>query len=464
MADIKGIPFQKIHFDKNGKRLDEPALPPGTTDLVVVSHGWNNNEQEAEALYTKLFGNLADVTQGDAAFGQRKLAIIGVIWPSKRFDELMTHVEGSGLETGGARSMGVGNDAETRQAMREAIERAATMFDDPAAPNDKDDDARKTKLLALRELLSRDLEHDEAAQAEFVTTLRAVLDRGDATEAQASEDDSSDRLLFGTAAAVFQNAMHSAPAAGTGGPPGEPVHTAAASVTAHEGPVEGTGGAQGIRDIFSKAANAVTNLLNVTTYFEMKQRAGTVGKNGVTPMIDELAPKVERVHLVGHSFGGRVVTAAAANSRTNKLHSLSLLQAAFSHNGFSMTERGFFRSVVADGRVKGPILVTHTKNDKAVGLAYPAASRINRDAASGFGDADDKFGGIGSNGAQHMQTGEISESATTLVATAGAYTFEAGRIHNLKADAFIRDPKGGDAHGFVWVPEVAWAISRAILS
>ena len=46
----------------------------------------------------------------------------------------------------------------------------------------------------------------------------------------------------------------------------------------------------------------------------------------------------------------------------------------------------------------------------------------------------------------------------------GAYTLEPGRIHNLKADPFIRDPNGGDAHGFVWVPEVAWAVSRAIVA
>ena len=209
---------------------------------------------------------------------------------------------------------------------------------------------------------------------------------------------------------------------------------------------------------------AVTNLLNLTTYFEMKQRAGTVAKNGVAPMVDALADQVERIHLVGHSFGGRLVTATAANSRTNKIHSMSLLQAAFSHNGFSASEHGFFRPVVSTMRVKGPILVTHTKNDKAVGLAYPAASRLNHDTASGFGDADDKFGGIGSNGALHMEDGEISAAATELLAVGGAYTLEAGRIHNLKADAFIRDPKGGDAHGFVWVPEVAWAVSRAILS
>jgi hypothetical protein len=55
-------------------------------------------------------------------------------------------------------------------------------------------------------------------------------------------------------------------------------------------------------------------------------------------------------------------------------------------------------------------------------------------------------------------------SAAELLARQQPYVFEAGKIHNLKADAFIVDPDGGDAHGFVWVPEVAWAISRAILA
>ena len=66
------------------------------------------------------------------------------------------------------------------------------------------------------------------------------------------------------------------------------------------------------------------NVLNFTTYFEMKARAGTVGKNGVAPLIDRLAPQVQRIHLIGHSFGGRVVTAAAANSTTDKIASHEL--------------------------------------------------------------------------------------------------------------------------------------------
>jgi len=58
------------------------------------------------------------------------------------------------------------------------------------------------------------------------------------------------------------------------------------------------------------------NLLNLTTYFKRKIRAGPVGSKGVAPLIDRLAAQVQRVHLIGHSFGGRLVTAAAADSTT----------------------------------------------------------------------------------------------------------------------------------------------------
>jgi hypothetical protein len=140
------------------------------------------------------------------------------------------------------------------------------------------------------------------------------------------------------------------------------------------------------------------------------------------------------------------------------------LQAAFSHNGFSKQRSGFFRSVVEKKRVVGPILITHTKNDKAVGLAYPAASRIGQDKASGFGDADDEFGGLGSNGAQKMEVGEIFTSVNTLLPIGQLYPWQAGKIHNLESSKFIVDPKGGDAHGWIFVPQVAWALSRAIVS
>jgi hypothetical protein len=186
----------------------------------------------------------------------------------------------------------------------------------------------------------------------------------------------------------------------------------------------------------------------------MKARAGNVGKNGVAKVVDKAAAQVQRVHLIGHSFGGRVVTAAAANSTTDKIKSMSLLQTAFSHNGFSKSMNGFFRSVVDQKRVKGPILVTHTKNDTAVGLAYPLASRINGDTTAAFGDENDRFGGLGRNGAQQMEVGEVVKG--NLLDPAGDYQFQVGKFFNLEGSPFIK------GHGDVTGKQVAHAVRKAV--
>src|SRR4029077_3305389 len=173
------------------------------------------------------------------------------------------------------------------------------------------------------------LENDPKSQEEFVKVLRELIDPANQHKDQHSSEDSSDIFFNGQPDLIFKNASHSVPA------------TAAAQSDPNETQTEETaqavqhGGAKDFGGFASKSANAVTNLMNLSTYFEMKQRAGTVGKNGVAPLIDELSSEVLHIHLVGHSFGGWVVTAAAGNSTTKKLRSMSLLQAAFSQNGFS---------------------------------------------------------------------------------------------------------------------------------
>jgi predicted alpha/beta hydrolase family esterase len=214
------------------------------------------------------------------------------------------------------------------------------------------------------------------------------------------------------------------------------------------------GGAAGLAAFLSGFEAAAMNVLSYTTYYEMKARAGNVGKNGVAKLVDKLAPQVDRIHLIGHSFGGRVVTAAAANSTTDKIKSMSLLQPAFSQNGFSKSMKGFFRSVVDQNRVKGPILVTHTKNDKAVGLAYSLASRISGDTTAAFGDEFDKFGGLGRNGAQQMEEGEVVKG--NLLNADGDYQFQVGKFFNLEASAFIT------GHGDVTGKEIAHAVRKAV--
>jgi hypothetical protein len=165
-----------------------------------------------------------------------------------------------------------------------------------------------------------------------------------------------------------------------------------------------------------------------------------------------------RIHLIGHSFGGRLVTAAAAGPQKFAPSTMTLLQAAFSHNGFSANydgkgSAGFFRTVVQEGRVNGPILISHSDKDRAVGTAYPLASRINGEQAAALGDASDRYGGIGRNGAVHTRE---AVAGTLLKLRATGYNFVRGQLYNLNADASIGD------HSDICKPEVAYAVLTAV--
>src|SRR6266446_10562462 len=88
MDKIAGIPYSQVHFDKNGALAEKFTLPPSLTDLFVISHGWNNDEPEAHDLYRGIFESFVAVLQPSDA-GGRQFGILGIIWPSKRFDELV---------------------------------------------------------------------------------------------------------------------------------------------------------------------------------------------------------------------------------------------------------------------------------------------------------------------------------------------------------------------------------------
>jgi esterase/lipase superfamily enzyme len=216
-----------------------------------------------------------------------------------------------------------------------------------------------------------------------------------------------------------------------------------------------------VGDLFDGITAGARRLLNFTTYYRMKARAGVVGARGLAPAlatIHQSAPNV-RLHLIGHSFGARVVTSAAqALTGDLKLGSLSLLQAAFSHNGFAQRfngqDDGFFRGVVSDRKVDGPLIITHTRNDKAVGIAYPLASRVAGQNAAGIGDREDPYGGLGRNGA--MFTPEARDEE--LKDVDHRYRLAAGMLYNLKADRFISD------HGDITGAQVVHAVLSAVTS
>ncbi len=451
MPDIAGIPSIEVDFDKHGKQLNKAALPAGTTDVFVISHGWNNDKEEARALYRGLVGNIAAQLPG-FEITARKFAIVGVFWPSLKIDSKIA-AEQSG--TGGpsasapAGKSDAASEAEVIKRLRE-LQRFLATERLPEHGSGVQSPAQDLKdEIAGAEALVPQL-HQTSARDKFVTHIRSLV----SDDAAGDEDGSKIFFKFKKGDELMKKLI-----VDEDDLPDDlrPDSSATSTVSRRGSAAQPSGGAAGIVSFFKGFAGSALNLLNYTAYYEMKTRAGTVGQTGLAPLLDELAQgtPARAIHLIGHSFGGRVVTAAAANSKTDRIESMTLLQAAFSHNGFS--EKGFFRSVVKDGRVQGPILVTHTKNDDAVGRAYPLASRLSGDKTMALGDKNDEFGGIGRNGAQKMTGKELDKKELRLREAGEPYAF-GSRIFNLEADQFIK------SHSDVTGKQIAHAVLSAIAS
>ena len=137
--------------------------------------------------------------------------------------------------------------------------------------------------------------------------------------------------------------------------------------------------------------------------------------------------------------------------------SLTLLEAAFSHFGFSPDnghgKAGFFRDVVAKQVVKTLFLSTFSGQDTVVGHAYSIMSRLAGDNTREIGDANDEFGGIGRNGP--LKTAEVS--TTPLHAPGTPYAFKPAVINNLDGSGgLIKD------HGDVTNAAVTYAFASAM--
>ncbi len=188
----------------------------------------------------------------------------------------------------------------------------------------------------------------------------------------------------------------------------------------------------------SNAAGLLKSGAELASYYLMKERAGEIGAAFAIDLsrIARYLPNT-RIHLAGHSFGARLVTSAVHATGSDEqapfVQSLSLIQAAFSQ--FSLAPEGAFRDVLARRLVRGPILITHSKHDSAVGQAYPIASRLKGQNASSLGDASDPFGGLGRNGAQHLTPAECIHLNLGDLQSLRAYLNHP--VVNLNADRVI---------------------------
>jgi hypothetical protein len=440
------IPLFEVQFDKQANRItpaQETAIvqaikAPGANigHVVVLSHGWNNDMEEARTLYGNFLRHLESVV---GVAGAKGIIAIGVLWPSKRFAD-------ADLIPGGSASA---NDPATDRALTERLEDLKQLFGDADAEG---------KLEQLKPLI-RDLHTNPGSQQKFVDILADLVEKNsDAKQRSADEglaklsgQDGHELLTeFGMPIASRKVVTGAGGAAGMGGLGGNPALGGGATAAA------------GIGDFFSGIKAGAMRMLNLVTYQTMKDRAGLVGRDGVNPMLSRIqaaaAPGV-KFYLVGHSFGGRLVTATTDGPNLLRVQAMLLLQAAYSHNGLSSDfdgkgGKGFFHQVLSARKVTGPILITHSKHDRAVGLAYPLASRLNGTKAASVGDKNDVFGGMGANGAQKVSSQAMD---LKLLPVGGGYVdWTSKAIVNLNGDDTIT------GHSDVARAETAYVLAKAM--
>ncbi|MFF5126449.1 alpha/beta fold hydrolase [Streptomyces syringium] len=375
MAGTRVEPYWELTFDADGDvhTGERDGLVTGAgrerlTDLVIFAHGWNNDRPRATGLYRRFFAPFPALVDGavGADGAEVRMGYGGVIWPSMRFaDEPVPDFPEQALATTVTEPPVL--DAATRQALTTAF------------PGSEETVAR------LAELLERRPEAPEPL-AEFTGLVRALVtaghtEQGGAGLVQDLEGESEPTVLAGdpeVVCAAFADAL-------AGG----------------ETPAELFGGG------WKKLWKGAHELLRQASYYTMKRRAGTVGERGLGPALGVLARSAPdlRVHLVGHSFGARLMAFGLRGlPEEAAVSSLTLLQGAFSHYAFSSrlpfdsrrggALKGAYR------RVRGPVVCVHSRHDTALGVMYPLASRLARDADSVLGIDNTRWGAMGYDGIQ----------------------------------------------------------------
>jgi hypothetical protein len=435
---IAGLPFWDVVFDAQGdpdtRTTDALIAETGNlTDLYVFSHGWNNDRSTARRFYDGFFGLLGQ--QITANPDGRTVGLAGVYWPAKRWsDEPIPDFRPAPAVAGGGgvaaatpldRDATVADPALDEQTLADLLD----TFPGAKVP------IERMAALLKSEPTQDNLDAFHASLKEFAQLTGTASTDGE-TAAPAgeprmlSDEDTND--LFGR----YRDALRD---------------------TGVE--IPGGDGQAGIGDRLRGLLNGAKEALRAATYWEMKGRAGVVGRDGLGKLLGRL-PSGLRVHLIGHSFGARLVSYAIG---APQIKSVTLLQGAFSHFAFCkpLPFDAGRSGALGDqlSRVDGPVTVCFSSHDHAVGRFYPLASLAARDDTQGAHGAMWRWGGMGADGAQNIDA--VLDGIRTDIPGA-TYRFAKNRILNVDcSDIVTRGGAPSGAHGDVLHPEVTWIVLSA---
>lgn len=210
--------------------------------------------------------------------------------------------------------------------------------------------------------------------------------------------------------------------------------------------------------------------LRQLTFWTMKKRAKDVGERGLHPLLramQQASPAV-RIHLMGHSFGCIVASAAIAGPSGAAplpfpINSCVLVQGAMSIWSFTSSlpssheTAGFFNNILVDKKISGPFVATRSDSDMAVGKLYPWAAGVAGQVAYMFPPLYAAIGALGICGIPTVHN-------ITLLSGAGAYAFVPAHIYNVNSSNFICHGDGiSGSHSDIAGPEVAHLLWQAAL-
>jgi hypothetical protein len=444
--DPQGAERPEESGDQAGERLSQRLAgliaDQPVTDVFFMSHGWRADVPAARGHYDRWIRAMADCGEDRrrvrAARPDFQPLLIGLHWPSEPFGDEGLSGSGGGFAAGGA----VGTPADWIEGY---VERLA---DSPEA------------------------------QAETRAALQTIVD--------AFQQDPTPTSLPPEVVGAY-DAVNRAAGLGSSGPGGSPAEDrepfdAEAIYQAAQGddPIGGNYGQSALGRVFFEPLRALS-------FWRMKERGCKIGESGgnqlLVSLLQAAGTRDVRFHLMGHSFGCIVVSATVAGPNDEArlprpINSLVLVQGAMSHWSYCSSipevpdRHGYFRRIVDQARVAGPILTTRSRYDTAVSTYYPKAARGRELAPFGPGAQDQvsyepgappppppKYGGVGTFG---LRGPGLEIEDLPLKSQTDPYFFESGRVYNLECSDVINAMEGSSgAHSDIAHPEVAHAVWEA---
>lgn len=412
-SELGDVPFYVIQFDKDGECTSPEALKAlikssrTKSDIFLFSHGWNNDWDAATARYDCFINHFMRVRTAQWSPPSRTFdpVLVGVFWPSAAL--VMPSERGPDIA-------GVDPLAEDLAVLDESLE--------------PEEQGRLRKLVA-------EVAGGGQGLNELAGLVASTLEKGDDERGVAAPPVSGAELrqVWGEA---FPEARQN---------PVEPGGFIE----------EGEGGLSGPDAASFNPLDLVRKVLRLATVQHMKDRAGRVGGAGVAELLRELSRESGgRVHLVGHSYGAKVVLSALCNGPvpSRDVDSVLLLQPALSAYAFAddfQGRRGGYRDAL--DRVRQPIITTKSGHDSPLTKFFHLAVRRKSDLAEAkiAGTVSD-FAALGGFGPQ-LVPGGVEDLEMPDVGE--AYPLEtAHRVIAVDATKFIPD------HGGVENGQTAWAL------